>query len=66
VVNTDLPVKTNQRKKRALEYDDDDDDDEEIENTPVLKKQMTILKDDYEPIKSNRPSVIDNEELDFL
>ncbi len=63
--NTDPPVKTNQRKKRALEYDDDDDD-EEIENMPVLKKQMTLLKDDYEPIKSNRPSVIDNEELDFL
>ncbi len=63
--NTDPPVKTNQRKKRALEYDDDDDD-EEIENIPVLKKQMTLLKDDYEPIKSNRPSVIDNEELDFL
>jgi hypothetical protein len=65
VGNTDPPVKTNQRKKRALEYDDDDDD-EEIENMPVLKKQMTLLKDDYEPIKSNRPSVIDNEELDFL
>jgi hypothetical protein len=65
VGNTDPPVKTNQRKKRALEYDDDDDD-EEIENIPVLKKQMTLLKDDYEPIKSNRPSVIDNEELDFL
>jgi len=64
LVNTDPPVKTNQRKKRALEYDDDDD--EELENIPVLKKQMTLLQDDYEPIKSNRPSVIDNEELDFL
>jgi hypothetical protein len=63
VTNTDPVGKTNQRKKRTLEYDDDE---EEIENMPILKKQSTLPKDDYEPIKSNRPSVIDNEELDFL
>jgi hypothetical protein len=64
VTNTDPAVRTNQRKKRSLEYDDDDED--EIENTPILKRQSTLPKNNHETIKSNRPSVIDNEELDFL
>ncbi len=62
VTNTDPIGKTNQRKKRTLEYDDDDD----IENTPILKRQSTLSNHVHEPVKSNRPSVVDNEELDFL
>lgn len=40
VTNTDSIGKTNQRKKRVLEYDDDDDEDE-IENIP--KRQSTTV-----------------------
>jgi hypothetical protein len=46
-----------------LEYDDDED---EIENIPIFKRQSTLSHNDRELIKSNRTSVNDNEELDFL
>jgi hypothetical protein len=63
VANTGPVGKTNRSKKRTLEYDDDED---EVESTPVLKRQSTSSNNGFEPIKSNKPSVIDNEELDFL
>jgi hypothetical protein len=63
VATIDPVGKTNRSKKRTLEYDDDED---EVENTPVLKRQSTSSSTGFEPIKSNKPSVIDNEELDFL
>jgi hypothetical protein len=51
-------VKSSSSKKRTLQYDDDESNEEQIENTPLAKRQS--------PSIDNQPSVIDDEELDFL
>ena len=58
--NIDPKPKMNYPKKRVLEYDDDDE--EQVENTPLLKR----ISPSPHTITSNQPSVIDDEELDFL
>ena len=55
-------------KKRSIQYDDNDsNEDEQTENTPLAKRQCpvnNVENDDQSEIR--RPSVIDDEELEFL
>jgi hypothetical protein len=55
-------VKSNSPKKRILEYETHE---EQIENTPLSKRQSPLINH-HERILSTQPSVIDDEELDFL
>ena len=64
--NTDTKVQLDRGIKRSLQYDDDNDNLEQIENTPLSKRQSTLMDDDNEIIKPKQQSVIDDDELDFL
>ncbi|CAF0754232.1 unnamed protein product [Adineta steineri] len=67
--NIDLKVKFDLSKKRTLEYDGDDNihNEDQSENTPSLKRRSpAISQTDELIITPNQPSVIDDEELDFL
>jgi hypothetical protein len=46
-----------------LQYDDNE---EHIENTPLSKRQSPSIDTHHDIITPNQPSVIDDEELDFL
>ncbi|CAF0835104.1 unnamed protein product [Rotaria sordida] len=61
-------IKSDSGKKRTLQYDNDDDNDsmEQIENTPLCKRKSSLIDNDNETIISTQPSVVDDEELDFL
>lgn len=51
--------------KRVL--DDDENNEEQIENTPLLKRKSPLINENnFQPIISQQPSVIDDDELDFL
>ena len=72
VTNIDSTLKSsNPSKKRALTYDDDDDDDDDndndkkdqFESTPLSKRTSFSISATPE---TTQPSVIDDEELDFL
>ncbi|CAF1376637.1 unnamed protein product [Adineta ricciae] len=70
VTNIDSTRKSEPSKKRALTYDDDDDDDndkkDQFENTPLSKRTSFSISPTSETTQSIQPSVIDDEELDFL
>ncbi len=62
--NIDPRIPSNSPKKRSLEYDDNE---EQIENTPLSKRQSPLINNhNHERILPNQPSVVDDEELDFL
>jgi hypothetical protein len=60
--NIESKVKSNSPKKRILEYESTE---EQIENTPLSKRQSPLITH-HDRIISTQPSVIDDEELDFL
>jgi len=61
--NIDSIGKSVSPKKRTLQYDDHE---EQIENTPLSKRQSPLIGHRHEPIISSQPSVVDDEELDFM
>jgi hypothetical protein len=63
--NIEPKVKSNSPKKRTIDYDDNE---EQIENTPLSKRRSSLTNNNNndEPIIPHQPSVIDDEELDFL
>ncbi len=62
--NLDPKVKSNSPKKRTLEYENSE---EQIENTPLSKRQSPLINPHHHETRIlNPPSVIDDEELDFL
>ena len=70
--NLAVKVKSISPKKRSLDLDTSD---EQLENTPLAKRQSPLIQNSPSPpppppppesIKMTQPSVIDDEELDFL
>ena len=67
-VNANSGTEFDCKKKHPLESNGDDDDTEEqLENTPSFKrKHLPTDNDNEKEMIVKRPSVIDDEELDFL
>lgn len=67
--NLAAKVKSTSPKKRAR---DADTSDEQLENTPLAKRPSPLINNSPSPppsvesTKTTQPSVIDDEELDFL
>ena len=66
--NLDEKKKSQSPKKRLLEYETSE---EQLENTPLAKRQSPSIDTSPPPpppesISISQPSVIDDEELDFL
>lgn len=63
--NLDETKKSQSPKKRLLEYESSE---EQLENTPLAKRQSPAIDTSPPSVSTpiSQPSVIDDEELDFL